>query len=30
MIVLRQSLRLVTGALLVAVMAGCQQDDQPS
>jgi hypothetical protein len=30
MIVLRQSLRLVTGALLVAVMAGCQQDGQPS
>jgi hypothetical protein len=30
MIVLRRSLRLATGALLVAVMAGCQQDSQPS
>lgn len=30
MIVPRRSLRLATGALLVAVMAGCQQDSQPS
>jgi hypothetical protein len=30
MIVLRRSLRLATGALLVAVMVGCQQDSQPS
>ena len=30
MIVLRRSLGLATGALLVAVMAGCQQDGQPS
>jgi hypothetical protein len=30
MIVLRRSLRLATGALLVAIMAGCQQDSQPS
>ena len=30
MIVLRRSLRLATGAVLVAVMAGCQQDGQPS
>jgi hypothetical protein len=28
--VLRRSLGLATGALLVAVMAGCQQDSQPS
>ena len=30
MIVLRRSLGLATGALFVAVMAGCQQDSQPS
>jgi hypothetical protein len=30
MMVLRRSLRLATGALLVAAMAGCQQDGQPS
>jgi hypothetical protein len=30
MIVLRRSLRLATGALLVAIMVGCQQDSQSS